>query len=651
MSTQATQSMPRIDRASIEGGLASDARSFDAADLVAELLLDRGAVTDKQLRHAVRVRERLREHKTLLNTMLELGFFDSQTLERHLAGCVDEVPIGPLLVELGELAPTELAEAERVVAASGGRRTMREVLMESRAVTEKRLLDVIALQHGIEHIEPDYGRIDENLLTNISPKWCEQYGVIPVRKSGDATVIATAHPEDKSLRIAAEAAINGPVEFAVCSVEALKHAIQKHHYFSERRRNGETNEETEATMLVDEILHAAVTHDTSDIHIEPNQSELRVRFRRDGTLWPYRSYDLEVARPLIARLKVLAESDISERRRHQDGKLEYVDPTTGQTVDVRASFYVSVHGETAVLRLLNRKGLFLGIDELGMPPMIRRRFVDEVLDVPSGVVLVTGPTGSGKTTTLYSCVDYLNDNERSIITAEEPVEYVVDGITQCSLNARIGRTFSESLRHMVRQDPDVIVLGEIRDQESASAAIQAALTGHKVLTTFHTEDTIGGLLRLMNMNIETFLISSTVISVLAQRLLRRVCTNCAQPYEPTERDLSRLGLSTDDLTGAHFVHGTGCDYCQHTGFKGRVSVYELLIVNELVKDAILNNKPAYEIRRTSIESTGMITLLEDGLAKAANGLTSLTEVLRMLPRIEPPRSLAEIRAKSGVEDV
>jgi type IV pilus assembly protein PilB len=237
--------------------------------------------------------------------------------------------------------------------------------------------------------------------------------------------------------------------------------------------------------------------------------------------------------------------------------------------------------------------------------------------------------------------------ECSITTAEDPVEYVIDGIAQCNLNPKINLTFEETLRHMVRQDPDVIVLGEIRDQFSAESAIQAALTGHKVLTTFHTEDSIGGLLRLMNMQIETFLISSTVVSVLAQRLLRHVCEDCAEPYRPNAHELHRLGCSQTDLAGANFRVGRGCSACHYTGYSGRVGVFELLVLNETVKDAILNKRTSSEIRRVSIETSGLITLLEDGLAKAAQGTTSLHEVLRQLPRLGRPRPLKEIRRLVG----
>lgn len=261
--------------------------------------------------------------------------------------------------------------------------------------------------------------------------------------------------------------------------------------------------------------------------------------------------------------------------------------------------------------------------------------------------MITGPTGSGKTTTLYSCVNYLNDAQTSIITAEDPVEYVVDGISQCSINPKLKVTFEETLRHIVRQDPDVIVLGEIRDRFSADTAIQAALTGHKVLTTFHTEDSIGGLLRLLNMDIEAFLISSTVVCVVAQRLLRRVCKNCAQPYVPTALDLRRLGYESGALAGISFKRGTGCELCRFTGYKGRVSAFELLVLSEVVKDAILSRKTSYEIRRISLESSGLVTLLEDGLVKAARGNTSLQEVLHHLPRLHKARPFADLHRLTG----
>ena len=276
-----------------------------------------------------------------------------------------------------------------------------------------------------------------------------------------------------------------------------------------------------------------------------------------------------------------------------------------------------------------------------------KRFKEEALYLPSGVILITGPTGSGKTTTVYSCINHINNPSTSIITAEDPVEYIIEGISQCSINPRINLTFEETLRHIVRQDPDVIVIGEIRDQFSAEIAVQAALTGHKVITTFHTEDSIGGLIRLLNMNIEGFLISSTVISVMAQRLLRRICPSCEEPYQPNLEVLNRIGYQPNDAFGANFRKGKGCKKCQFTGYKGRIGVYELLVLDESVRDAIIGRKTSHEIRMISLENTGIVTLLEDGIFKASLGLTTIDEVLRCLPKLNKPRQLIELRRLLG----
>ena len=381
--------------------------------------------------------------------------------------------------------------------------------------------------------------------------------------------------------------------------------------------------------------------DASDIHVEPLKDQMRVRFRQDGVLIHFQDFPAEIMPALTNRIKVMCEVDITEKRRHQGGRFQFEYP--GGQVDLRVSFFVTVHGEKIVMRLLNRKSVLLDIEDIGLPRRILTRFIQDALYVPSGVIIITGPTGSGKTTTVYSCINHINDPQTSIITAEEPVEYVIDGIAQCSINPKINLTFEETLRHIVRQDPDVIVIGEIRDQFSAEVAVQAALTGHKVLTTFHTEDSIGGLVRLLNMNIEPFLISSTVVSVMAQRLLRKICPNCVTTYKPSSADLQRIGYSPHDIRNAEFRKGTGCAHCQYTGYRGRVGIFELLILDEQVRSSIIEQKTSQDIRIASIESTGLVTLLEDGLVKAAAGHTSIDEVLRSLPRLQKPRPLPELQ--------
>jgi len=611
---------------------------------VASLLVEKNLIDRKQLGYALRVQEKLASHKTLLNTMVELEFFTQEQLNVVLKDSTAGIRMGDLLVELGDITEAELQNVLRLQRTDLVGMKFGEILLDQRLIRESRLLDVLSNKLGYPHIEPDFTQIEPAVLDLLSASWCEKLHCIPVRKIDNTLHVACSDPNDEELQTVLARNTGCDVILSITTQHGLKEAISKYKF----RESGKSNKaqpdgESSAVRNVDELLDAAVKSGASDIHMESTSTVLRVRFRRDGVLWQFKDYPKEFAPAMIVRLKVMAGADVTEKRRHQDGKLEFREEDSGQMVDVRLSFYVSIHGEKVCMRLLSRKAALLDIEAIGMAASVLERFKREALDVPAGVVLITGPTGSGKTTTLYGCVDYLNNDETSIITAEEPVEYVIEGITQCSLNPKIDVTYDETLRHMVRQDPDVIVLGEIRDGISAEAAIQAALTGHKVLTTFHTEDTIGGLLRLMNMDIETFLISSTVVSVMAQRLIRRVCPDCGEPYAPSPLELQRLGLSSASVKGAEFMMGKGCDYCQHTGYKGRICVFELLVLNEQVKDAILNRKASYDIRKISIETSGLITLLEDGFEKASRGLTTLAEVYRMLPRMEAPRPLAEIQ--------
>jgi type IV pilus assembly protein PilB len=479
--------------------------------------------------------------------------------------------------------------------------------------------------------------------------WKKLTHFLPIRTENDHALIAFADPLDQRARQDAARLFGPDLVPLIASKRAIREALESY------KRNSQnllapvvqTDEASLVVERVNTMLVDALQARASDIHIEPMKDQVRIRFRCDGVLGIYQILDKKIAPTLTNRIKIMGKADIAERRHHQDGHIDFEDPKTGRQIDVRVSIYITVYGEKIVLRLLRRAQL-VPLDEIGMFPRTLSRFYDDALDLPSGIIMITGPTGTGKTTTLYSCVNYLNSIDRCITTVEDPVEYVIEGIAQCSLNPKIEVTFETTLPYIMRQDPDVIVLGEIRDRYSAEAAIQAALTGHKVLTTFHTEDTIGGLLRLMNMDIETFLISSTVVSVLAQRLLRRICPYCAEPYQPNSTEMQRLGYKRQDLEGTVFKKGRGCTECRHTGYRGRVGVFELLVLNTMVKDAILQKCTSHEIRRISLETSGMVTLLEDGLAKAAKGETTLAEIFRFLPRLDRPRSLAEIKRLEGI---
>ncbi|WPL15793.1 Type II traffic warden ATPase [Thiorhodovibrio winogradskyi] len=618
------------------------------AEEISRLLLDVGLVNPEQLHHAKRVRAKLGEDYPLTRVLTELRYLNPIQFRAALRDSGAKIQLGDVMVELGYLKPRDLRAAlDAQLEPEFKDKRLGEILLDMGLITEQRLIEVLADQLDFQVEAPSFSQLDQELLGKVTPEWCRRMNAIPLRSEGDTVLVVFGDPLDSLARQGAET-VFGRVTPAFATRRAIDDALRAYEASRQhaKQRKSETSE-SDITRQVDALIIGALDKGASDVHIERSRHSLRVRFRIDGVLMVFTELDPELAPAIASRLKVLAKADIAERRRHQDGGFRFDDPSSGRRCDVRASFFATVFGEKIVLRLLSRKAELLDIDESGIAPRMLERFNDHALELPSGVILVTGPTGSGKTTTLYGCVNKLNDIETSIATAEDPVEYVIDGIAQCNVNPKINLTFADTLRALVRQDPDVIVLGEIRDKFSAESAIQAALTGHKVLSTFHTEDSIGALLRLMNMDIETFLISSTVVAVLAQRLLRKVCDHCGESYQPTPHDLQRIGWTQADAAGGEFRTGRGCRQCNFTGYAGRVGVFELLLPNDSVKDAVLNRRSSGEIRRLSIESAGLVTLMEDGLAKAAQGLTSVKEVLGHLPRIGRPRSCREIIAMMG----
>jgi len=625
---------------------AAAAAAVHAGDEIARLLVQAGVMSAERLAYARRVHAKLGAGRTLLAVLKELGLVNDAQVRDTLRANRHAVRLGALLVELGELKETEL-NAALAAQRAAPQKKLGEVLLEHRFIEEHHLIEVLSSQLGFPRAEPDPGTVDRAQLAKVNPRWCAQHLMVPLRNDGGGILVAMADPLDGAARAAATAMFGAEIVLAIAGRREILATIAAVEKRATGQRVETVTDDNGVVAAVNEVLIEALRAGASDIHIEPMKSVLRVRLRCDGVLVHLRDFDKSLAPPLVSRIKVMAGADIAEKRRHQDGRIVFEDPESGLKSDIRVSVFGTLHGQKVVLRLLSRKAQLLDIDETGLAPRMLERFKLDALDVPSGVILITGPTGSGKTTTLYGAVNYLNNAEMCIVTAEEPVEYVIDGIAQCSINPQLNITFEETLRHMVRQDPDVIVLGEIRDRFSAETAIQAALTGHKVLTTFHTEDTIGGLLRLMNMDIETFMISSTVVSVVAQRLLRRVCDHCAEAYRPTATDLRRLNYHAADLAGATLRAGRGCDRCRHTGYSGRVGVFELLVLNDQVKDAILARKTSAEIRRISVETSGLVSLVEDGIAKAAQGHTTLTEVYRNLPRLDRPRPLADLRRILG----
>ena len=612
-------------------------------DQIAEGLLAAGHLAAGQLALARRIHSKVRATRTLSSVLLELRHVTEDQIRDVVRSRQVQAPLGDLLVELGRLEPHDLKLALAMQLERPGTPLV-EVLVENHFVNEPDVLGILADTLGVDHIALDEVAFDPRLLRRAPLRQYRTHDFIPVRAVGDRVLVAFADPLEKTHLDAARAHFGSELVIGIAGRRAVRAAVAR----AEKDLAGSTSIQTPenaVVALVNRIIEDALANNVSDIHLEPSRDRLSIRVRQDGVMVPQGDIPADQAAAVVGRLKVLAGADLAERRRHQDGRINF--ETSRGPVDIRVSIYATIHGEKVVMRLLNNRATLLSIKDIGMAPRMLEVLQREALDAPSGVVLVTGPTGSGKTTTLYAGVNYLNDAKTSIITAEDPVEYMIEGISQCSINPKINLSYAETLKHIVRQDPDVIVIGEIRDSFSAEVAINAALTGHKVLTTFHTEDSIGGLVRLLNMNIEAFLISSTVVSVLAQRLVRRVCPRCAEDHVLTPSELTRLGYLPSEAEGLTFKRGRGCPTCRHVGYRGRVAVFELLVLNELVRDAVLARRTAFEIRRVCVESSGLVTLIEDGITKAAAGLTSFEEIIRQLPRLTRPRPIGELRRLLG----
>jgi type IV pilus assembly protein PilB len=609
---------------------------------IISLLLKEGYVSSSKIDYAQKIQAKLDTPKRLLTIVQELGYVNEEHIKEVLLKNRTTIRLGSLLVELGYITEEQLASILSQQRQCKGGKRIGELLVENNCISEYDLTQALSIHLGFPYVEPRLETMDRSLLEKASKHFFSSHRMIPLGTEKGMTKIAMADPLNSSAVEAAKHLFGPRISLSITMDRFVQEVLDGYEDSKGKKGRDAVPEKSEVVQLVDRIIRDALNKRASDIHIEPLKNRTRVRLRKDGSLIRQMELPKRLHSTLVSRIKIMASANIAEKRRHQDGRILIGADQVGEELDIRVSFYVTIFGEKVVLRLLTKKAELFKITDLGMGSKMLARYTEEVLETPSGVVIITGPTGAGKTTTLYASINYCNRIDTSIITAEDPVEYVIEGVSQCSIDSRIGVTFEETLRHILRQDPDIIILGEIRDKHSAESAIQAALTGHKVFTTFHTEDSIGGLLRLMNMDIETFLISSTVVCVVAQRLLKRVCPACKKAYVPNAKDLRRLRYEAHGLQGYDFQIGEGCEKCDFTGYSGRVAVFELLVLNEYVKEAIRQNKTSYEIRRISIETSGLLTLLEDGLAKAAKGITTIPEVLKQLPILETPRPLDQI---------
>ena len=514
------------------------------------------------------------------------------------------------------------------------------------------LLQIEADHLGTEVVDVAGMEIDAEAIKTVSGSTARMYQCLPVGLYGAVLRVALGNPLDPAMVDQLGFLLKREIQLVVANPADIGRAIDK--YYAEDSESVSdvikemgTGQEVQATehlskqealeayssdhandtpiiKFVNLVLFQAVQDRASDIHFEPFEDEFKIRYRVDGALYEMAPPPKNMAGPVISRLKVMANLDISERRLPQDGRIAIMLGT--KQIDLRISTLPTQFGESLVLRVLDRSAVNLDISSLGFPKAVYD-YVCEAIQQPNGIFVVTGPTGCGKTTSLYSCLRRINLIDTKILTAEDPVEFDIEGIMQVAVNEAIGMTFGKALRSFLRQDPDVIMLGEMRDLETSQIAIQASLTGHLVLSTLHTNDAPGAVTRLVDMGVEPFLISSTLMGVLAQRLVRTICKKCRTPFEPTESQLSMLNLSPHDIGDKVFYYGRGCAACNDTGYKGRKGIFELLVVSEPIRTLINEKAPTIVVRQKAVE-LGMVTLREDGLRGIFDGDTTIEEVVK-----------------------
>ena len=512
------------------------------------------------------------------------------------------------------------------------------------------ILHVMATSLGTEVVQLKDRQITPDVLSLIPAKVAQMYKCLPVGFAGGMLQVALAEPLDPAKADEINFIAKRDVQIVVADPGEIARAVERLYGQEENESFAEILKELGDEKLervakaagddvkvaeelanqvpivkfVNLVLQQAVQDRASDIHFEPFETEFRIRYRVDGALYEMAPPPKHLALPVASRIKIMANLNISEMRLPQDGRINL--NIAGKQVDLRVSTLPTAFGESIVLRVLDRSSVNLEIESLGFPKYVYD-FVTEVIQRPNGIFVVTGPTGCGKTTTLYSCLRRVNTIDSKLLTAEDPVEFDIEGIMQVAINEAQGMTFAKALKSFLRQDPDIIMVGEMRDLETAQISIQASLTGHLVLSTLHTNDSPGAVTRLVDMGVEPFLISSTLMAVLGQRLVRTICKNCRTPFEPTEQQLSLLGLSPHDLGDKVFHYGRGCSTCNDTGYKGRKGIYELLIVSDAVRNLINERAPTVVVRQKAVE-LGMVTLREDGLRGIFDGDTTIDEVVK-----------------------
>ena len=563
--------------------------------------------------------------------------------------------LGLSLIEAGLLTRDQLDKALKIHRRTGN--TLGCTLIKESYLTEGQLLNFLQTKLGFPHAILSNYVVDDNAIRTVPESIARKYEIFPLIKVKNSLTVAMVDPLDSFIQENLTHTTGCEIKPLVSTRAEIIEALDK--YYAKKVKvekaddlsalktladnmrgvkqsadvhtiRDEDMNKANIIELVDRLILDAAKSKASDIHIEPTDHNVKVRFRRDGILEEVMSLTREWSSLLISRVKVMAELDIAEKRKPHDGRARV--SFEGREVDLRVSTYPCVTGEKAVLRILDKSNVVLSMNELGFNDYVLKHFAS-MIKAPNGIILVTGPTGSGKTSTLYAGLKEINSIEKNVITIEDPVEYRLSNVNQGQVNVKAGFTFASGLRSMLRQDPDVIMVGEIRDLETAEISIRASLTGHLVLSTLHTNDASGSLNRLIDMGVEPFLVASAILGAMAQRLVRVICPECKAPVKVSDRLFAELGLSREKAGKVQFYRGRGCKRCKGSGYHGRTCITELLVNSEPVRELIVN-KSATSAIKTKGQSLGMRTLREDGISKAMRGITSLQEVLRVTSRDE-----------------
>jgi len=548
-----------------------------------------------------------------------------------------KVRLGDLLIKENIITEEELLKAlekQKEYKEKGIYKKLGEILIELGFATEKQILETLSKQLGLPFVDLYGEKIDYELLSSFPLNLIEKHHIVPFKKDEDNIYVATADPLDYDSLELIEKFSTKPLKIFIALskdiqiiIERLKITISTHELINKVKKelqSGGTKNISAIDELLDLILEKAIKDRATDVHIEPLRYNFSVRARTDGVLKELFSFEKEIYFPLVSKIKLLSNMDISEKRKPQDGR--FTKNYNSNIYDFRVSTTPTLHGESVVLRILDQEKILLRMTELGMSEYNLKRF-EKLIHSPYGIVFVTGPTGSGKTTTLYAALNEIKGVDKKIITVEDPVEYEIPLIQQIPVNAKIGVTFAAALRSILRQDPDIIMIGEVRDKETLEASIQASLTGHLVLATLHTNDAPSAVTRMIQMGAQNYMVADSLIGVVAQRLVRRICPYCKTEYYPSKEELEMIKSFLHEEI--KFYRGTGCKECGFTGYLGREMISEVLVINEKLAHMIAINKDKIEILQAAKES-GFVSMIEDGINKIKTGITTLEEILRVV---------------------